>query len=134
MGTNLAFLEKIAAESIVPVITQLIDLIGTTVNVYRAETLGVYEKVYGVQGKNDYTAYDTIEVLLSPGGFISIDSVSVGLYEASYIYSLSEVTIGDILEVVREDNLLRRLKIKSVQNIGSTDKILYRYGVVALGD
>lgn len=99
----------------------------------------VYTDVYGSGAGGSHTDDDsTITVLITGDEFSVEDSYSAGNLTEGFLYihcrDTRRVSSGDIIEVVRDDEVAFRYKIESENSVGMTTKVFKRFNITSLGD
>jgi len=99
----------------------------------------VYDTYYGPQYTDDDSSNEEVEpteikILMSGSSRNVFDLQVADASEVSAMFSLDEVGIGDVIEVVRGDGRTRKYKVISVEGIGTTEVVAWNFKVSALGE
>lgn len=93
----------------------------------------VESTVYGrTAGQTQATRHPIRGIVVSDDFFPS-DDISFGGFQEGYLYTNSEIPkVGDVVEINRPNNQVRRYKIHHVESIGTSNNVFHRFSLAAM--
>jgi len=133
-----SLLQRIEDNAKIHNVTYLKNLIlrfGLVIEVYRSQQ-NVHKSVYGtVAGAENSSPIGTIDGIVIGDAFFPADSSESGALTEGYMYTTSDIVrAGDRIEIKRKDSSTSRYKVESVEDLGLTQAVFYKYRISALGD
>ena len=116
-------------------LVQLEKLYGIEVNLFRSAK-DEYSRVYGVESGEHTQESKKITVLICADTFAPMDRFNAGLLQEGWLYSTKPdvVTVGDLVEVQREDGRAYKFKITYRESLGMSESVIVRYKIAAHGE
>lgn len=125
--------ENLYKDGLIIKIQFLIDNQGVDINVYK-RTKDEYDGVYGINAGSTQNVPIIVRGIITGEMAIPTDSYSAGLLQEGYLYTTStNIDVGDVVGLVRQDNKKRKFKIEQKEGIGYTKHIITRYKLSSLG-
>lgn len=96
-----------------------------------------YLEVYGKKaGPVNKTTYYTITGIVTGDELVPVDAYSAGTFSRGWLWTLDTTTVktGDTLVMTRADSRQRRYIVKEPNILGTTNSVIKKYELSALGD
>ena len=99
----------------------------------------VYSDVYGSQAGGPFSdSEEVINALITGDEFSVEDAYSAGNLMEGYMYvserDFNKVSAGDVIQIVRDDDVSIRFKVEAEDSVGLTTKVFRRMKLLSLGD
>jgi len=130
-------IEDVVRRNNLVALEHILENFSILVNLHKM-TKSVHSAVYGTADGTMSEEAIEIRVVITGDSFWGTDGFQAGTLEEGWLYTSepnqSLVDIGDIVEVKRGDNKVRRWKVMKVDSIGHTTNIFLRWRVSAIAD
>lgn len=134
---NFARIERIAINGFEAQVASLARMVGIEFRVYKKSPADEYTRVYGVaEGVESSSTRSVVGVLVSYE-LVPFDDLSIGGFVEGFLYAPVDQTVfevGDVIEMVRDDSLSKRLKIVGQEHSGQTARAFTRWRVSSIGE
>ena len=127
--------EALAKKGMSFAILLAIKACGVDLKLY-GKTEDEFSRAYGSKAyKTDKGSFVALRGLLTADEFSSIDALSTNTFEEGYLWVDQVLIDTDIIKssdevgIIRQDTLLRRVKIKEQLSVGFTDSVLKKFRV-----
>lgn len=99
----------------------------------------VYSDVYGSQAGGPFSdSEEVINALITGDEFSVEDAYSAGNLMEGYMYvserDFNKVSAGDVIQIIRDDDVSIRFKVEAEDSVGLTTKVFRRMKLLSLGD
>lgn len=114
----------------------LIKRFGIEVNWY-VNTATDYDETYGVySGVNieGFTEPVVIKLLMPINPWTVVDNLFTTGFDSIYIYTMDNISNGDLIEMIRQDSTIMRFKVVELVALGLEKKIVSKFRMAPLGE